>query len=60
MFASLQNEYFNHGTERWLVIYNNFGGYVELEVAPAPEPASFLLLGSGLLSVAFGLRRKMQ
>ena len=50
MFASIQNLYFNNGTEKWLVNYNNAGGYVELQAAPAPEPASFLLLGSGLLS----------
>ena len=56
-FASIQNEYFN-GTEKWVVIYNNAGGYVELEAAPAPEPGSFLLLGSGLLCAAFGIRRR--
>jgi PEP-CTERM motif len=59
MFASIQNDYFN-GSEKWIVIYNNADGYVELQAAPAPEPASFLLLGSGLLSVAFGLRRKFK
>ncbi len=60
MFASIQNLYFNNGTEKWIVNYNNAGGYVELQAAPAPEPASFLLLGSGLLSAALGLRRKFK
>jgi hypothetical protein len=59
MFANIQNLYFNNGTEKWIVNYNNAGGYVELQAAPAPEPASMLLLGSGLLTAAFGFRRKL-
>jgi hypothetical protein len=57
MFASIQNMYFNSGTEQWIVIYDNADGYVALEASPAPEPSSFMLLGTGLLSAAYGIRR---
>jgi len=57
-FASIQNQYFNNRTEGWRVIYDNTDGYVELEATPSPEPSSLLLLSSGLLSLAYGMRRR--
>ncbi len=53
-FATVQNQYFNNGTEKWDVVYvinSTFGpNYVDLEaVATAPEPFSLLLLGTGVL-----------
>jgi len=59
-FAFIQNQYFNHGTEGWRVIYDNQDGFVALEAVPSPEPASLLLLASGLLSMGYGLRRRMR
>jgi len=58
-FASIQNDIFNGGTEKWVVVYNDAGGYVELVAASAaPEPGTFLLLGSGLLGLAYSGRRR--
>jgi PEP-CTERM motif len=61
IFATIQNDYFNNGTEKWVVIYNDAGGYVELLAtnnSTTPEPSNFLLFGTGLLSVAYGVRRR--
>ena len=35
MFASIQSDVFNDGTEKWLVIYDNANGYVELAAVDA-------------------------
>ena len=57
-YATILNDIFNGGTEKWVVNYNDAGGFVSLtaasNVGTTPEPGTFLLLGSGLLSVAYG------
>ena len=60
-FASIQNDIFAGGTEKWVVIYNDSGGYVGLmaEKNLTPEPSSLLLLGSGVLAGIGALRRKL-
>ena len=59
-FASVLNEFFNGGTEKWLVNYDNADGFVELtaEANNVPEPAILLVLIPGLLGMAYGLRRR--
>jgi hypothetical protein len=62
VFATIQNQIFNGGTEIWQITYDNFNGDVVLTAAqntsPVPEPGSFLLVGSGLLGVAYSVRRR--
>ncbi len=61
-YATILNDIFNGGTEKWIVNYNDAGGFVSLtaaqNVSTTPEPGTFLLLGSGLLSIAYGVRRR--
>src|SRR5271167_3498641 len=63
MFANIENQFFNNDTEKWVVDYENGGGYVELIAeqngAPVSEPATLLVLIPGLLGVGYGLRRKL-
>ena len=62
-FASILNDFFNGGTEKWLVTYDNADGYVELTAEqgppPVPEPATLLVLIPGLLGMGYGLRRRL-
>lgn len=39
---------------------NNFNGHISGTIAPTPEPASMLLLGTGLAGVAMKMRKKLK
>lgn len=63
-FSSIENDYFNHGTEQWILDYDNVDGYLELIAqspsgGTTPEPGSLALFGSGVLGIACLLRRKL-
>jgi hypothetical protein len=52
VFANIENDIFNGGTEKWVLDYENGGGYVELiaeSTGQVPEPATLLVLIPGLL-----------
>jgi hypothetical protein len=58
-FATVDNLYFNHSTEEWMVIYDNADGYVALEAVPSPEPGSIALFGTAIVGLAGMLRHKL-
>jgi hypothetical protein len=62
VFATIQNQIFNGGSEKWLVTYDNTNGDVQLmavqNTSTVPEPGTFLMLGTGLMGVAYGVRRR--
>jgi len=63
-FSTIENDYFNQGTEQWVLDYDNADGYLELIAQAAsggttPEPSSLALFGSGALGISCLLRRRL-
>ncbi len=63
-YATILNQIFNGGTEKWMLSYNYGAGYAQLTAAsnnsPVPEPGTFLMLGSALIGVAYTTRRRFK
>ncbi len=47
------------GGEKWVLSYNPTEITLSVEAVPTPEPSGLLMLGSGLLGIAWTLRRKI-
>ena len=62
-FASIMNDIFNGGTEKWGVDYDSADGYVELiaeeNTGTLPEPGVLFTLIPGLLGAGFLFRRQL-
>ena len=60
VFANIQNDIFNNGSEKWLVNYDNANGFAEItvETHATREPDTRLLLMPGLLGAAYRLPQK--
>jgi hypothetical protein len=62
-FANIQNDIFNNGTEFWKITYDDASGFVDMtaeNISSTPEPTSFLLLGTALLGLSYGMRGRLK
>jgi hypothetical protein len=63
-YSTILNDIFNGTSEKWVISYNYMAGDVQLTAASnnstVPEPGTFLMLGSGLIGVAYGARRRFK